>query len=278
MEVRLKIASIMILAGLFFADSSASADTTAVYKGKSKTIPLTMTVEIADNGNVRYQMSVGRTYGLVLDDVDYFVTLEAKGPVVDRADDLVTAQGEAMAAFMPAFRNHDTSAGPHLVPIGKVTINGRTGQAFGYKPEDEGVSATPVVVFNPSPELAQPGKIATKDMTESEKERAMAGAVVVITDDPDLAQLGKAMSKQFGASRAMLTHMIGNTPGMFTEMDKLLQSGAPLSFAGMELESVNHAPIDPKRFELPAQPETLDQIRERMKPLPPAPTTTPSRP
>jgi hypothetical protein len=273
-----RLVSIIVCAGLFFAASPATADTTAVYRARAKSFPLTMMVEIADNGDVRYQMSAGRTYGLVLGGVDYFVELGAKGPIVDRAEDLVTAPKEAMAAFMPAFQQHETPKGPELVPMGKVTINGRTGQAFGYKPEKKGATATAVVVFNDKPEIAHPGKITMREVTESEKDRMIAGTVVVISRDPDLAQVGKAMAKQFGTSRTMLTRMIGNTPGMLTEMDKLLQSGTPLSFAGMELQSVNHIPIDPKRFELPAQPETLDQIRERMKPLPPPPTTTLPKP
>jgi len=70
----------------------------------------------------------------------------------------------------------------------------------------------------------------------------------------------------------------GIQPWIAKEMLAILKTGAPLSFAGMELRSVNHALIDPRRFELPAQPETLDQIRERMKPLPPPPTATPTKP
>jgi len=224
---------------MLFAGSPAAADTTAVYANKSKTIPMTMTVEIGNDGSVRYQMSMGRTYGLVVNGTDYFVEVGAKGPVVDRAEDLVTAQKEAMALFMPALKEHDTSTGPQLVPIGTVSINGRTGQAYGYKAENKGTSSP---------------------------------AIVVVSKDPDLAELGKAMSRQFSTSLTMFSRMVGNAPGMFSQMKDILQSGAPLSFAGMELQSINHAPVDATRFELPAQPETLDQIRERMKPLPPPPT------
>lgn len=260
----MKLASIIVCAGLFFAASRATADTTAVYSAKSKSFPLTMTVEIADNGNVRYQMSTGRTYGLVLGGVDYIVELGAKGPVVDRADDLMTAQKEAMAAFMPSLQHHDTSAGPQLVAMGKTTIHGRTGQAYGYR---KGTTATSAISINPDP-----GKITTKEATKSEIESVTATPVVVVSDDPQLAALGKVMANQLSKSIAMLSGMIGGTPEIADEMQAILKTGAPISFAGMELQSVNHAPIDPKRFELPAPPETLDQIRERMKPLLPPPT------
>lgn len=274
--VFLRFAKLTTAAMALVAAMPASADTTAVYQAKRH--PVTMTVEIADNGSVRYQMSTGRTYGLVLNDVDYFITLEPSGPVVDRAADLVVAQNEAMAAFVPALPQQDLSAGPQLVPMGKVTINGRAGQAYGYKPEAAGATAIPTWEIIDNPDVAQLGKITTRQVTESEVERAMAAAVVVISDDPRLAQVGKAMSKQFGTSLALMTGVIGRAPDMFTEMHKLLQSGAPLSFAGMELKSVNHAPIDPKRFELPAPPQTLDQIRARLRPLPAPPTAKPEQP
>lgn len=272
----LRFAKLTTAAIALVAAMPALADTTAVYKAKRH--PTTMTVEIADNGNVRYQLSTGKTYGLALNDVDYLITLEPTGSVVDRVVDVVAAQKEAMAAFMSDFPHQDLSAGPRLVPIGRVTVNGRTGQAFGYKAEETGATAIPTIEVNNDPDLAQLGKITTRQVTESEKEEAMAAAVVVISDDPELAQLGKAMSKQFGASLTLMTGMIGNTPDMFTKMDKLLQSGAPLSFAGMELLSVNHAPIDPKRFELPAPPQTLDQIRARLRLLTPPPTANPEQP
>jgi hypothetical protein len=273
----MKTASIMVLAGLFLAGSAASADTTAVYTAQSKAVPFTMTIEIADNGNIRYQMSTGRTYGLVLSGIDYFVDLSPKGPVVDRADDLVTAQKEAIAPFMSAFAKGATPS-PKLVRIGEVTINGRTGQAFGYKSEGKGAVDAPLYLFNGDPELANVGKTRTLNLTDSQAKKLLGATVVVISHDPDLAQLGKAMAKQFGTTLTMFSGITGNTPGTFVQMEGLLQGGAPLSFGGMELQSVNHASIDAKRFELPAQPETLDQIRERMKPLAPPPTASPPKP
>jgi hypothetical protein len=230
------------------ASNAARADTTAVYKAKS--LPMSMSIEIADEGAVRYQMSQGRTYGLVLKDVDYFVEMGARGPVVDRANDLITAQREAMAAMLPDFakhfQEHGGAQGPPLVAGGKITINGRVGRAYSYPSANKEPKTEPVVV---------------------------------ISDDPDLAPIGKVMANQFGKSMTMVSSMMGgNTPGLFKEMVRVLQTGAPLRFAGMELISVNHAAIDPKRFDLPGEPETLDQIRDRLKPLPPPPTATLDKP
>ncbi len=259
-----------LVAALILASSAAEADTTAVYAARDRSLRLSMTVEIADNGSVRYQMSAGRTYGLVLSDVDYFVTVDPKGPLVDRVNDLVAAQKEAMAALMPTLRHDAKPAGPKLVPIGVTTINGRTGKAYGYR---RGTTPEPGPSLNPNL-----GTVTSRPATESEVKRASANPVVVISDDPDLAPLGKVMAHQFNKSVAMLSRMMGGAPGMIDEMQAILRTGAPLSFAGLELQSVNHAAIDPKRFELPAQPETLNQIRERLKPLPAPPTATPTKP
>lgn len=268
---------IAVLLGLISTSSIAIADTTAVYKAKSKTNSITMTVEIADNNSVRYELSTGGPYGLILDGIDYFVDAGSREPVVDRVDDLVTAQVEAMAALKPALKEHVPTTGTQLVPTGKVTINGRTGQAFAYKFEKSTANSA-VIIFNPHPQLSKVGKITTEEMSESEGEKALAQTVVVISHDPNLAQLGKAMAKQFSTSMRMMAGVIGNTPAPFRQMQTLLQSGAPLSFAGMELRSVNHATINPQRFELPAQPETLDQVRERMKPLAAPTTASPPKP
>lgn len=245
-QVTMGLKSFTLFVTLAFAAAPAAADTTAVYASKSKVFPTTMTVEIGNDGSIRYQTSMGRTYGLVLNGVDYFVDLSGRTPVVNRASDLVAVQREAMAAHMRAFQRDEPMNESKLIPIGKVTINGREGRGFGYESDSKLAADRP--------------------------------AVVVVSDDPDLAQLGKAMGKQFATSVTMLSRMIGSTPGKFTQMQEILASGAPLSFAGMELQSVNHAPIDPDRFKLPAEPETLDQIRERMKPLPPPPTAPLAKP
>jgi len=230
------------LATALLASSPAKADVTAVYQAKGHAV--TMTVEIADGGSVRYQMSVGSTYGLVIDAIDYFVQPGPNGPIVQRVSDLMTAQKEQMAAFLPKDMVPDDFVGPKLVPMGKVTINGREGRAYTY--ESQQVAKSPI-------------------------------PVVVVSDDPRLAQLGRVMANQFAKSSAMMDGVFGRTPGMITEMEKILNSGAAISFAGMELVSTNEAKIDGTRFNLPAPPETLDQIRARLKPPPPPPTAMPEQ-
>jgi hypothetical protein len=229
---------------LLFA-SPAHADMTAIYKSPSKTFDMTMTVEIADDGRVRYQMSVGNTYGLVIDDIDYFVQVDPQGPIVQRVSDLMTVQKEAIAGFLDKVPQPPKNEGPELIEVGKVTIHGREGRAYIYTSQRGSKGAAPVAV---------------------------------ISDDPNLAPLGRVMANQFSKSMTMMGGMVGHAPSMATEMDKILHTGTAISFSGMELTTVNDAKIDPKRFDLPAEPLTLDQIRQRMKPLPPPPTASPDNP
>lgn len=236
---------LLILFGLFaVCGSAAHADVTAVYKSSSKAFDMAMTVEIADDGKVRYQMSVGSTYGLVIDDVDYFVQVGPQGSIVQRVADLMTAQKEAMAGFLREVPTIPKENGPELILSGTTEINGRPGRAYIYA-----------------------SQMGHKDPTP----------VVVVSDDPKLAQIGKVMAHQFSKSSAMMGGMLGQVPGQFSEMERILKSGAAIRFAGMELASISDGEIDPKRFELPAPPQSLDQVRASMKPLPPPPTVTPEK-
>lgn len=86
----------------------------------------------------------------------------------------------------------------------------------------------------------------------------------VISADPDLAELGHAMARQFELSATMFGQAFGGKNPMAGMID-VLRSGAPLQFGGMSLGSVDHKPIAPDRFALPATPETPDQVRARLE-------------
>lgn len=224
------------------AASPAAADITAVYKGSQ--MPMTMTVEIADDGRVRYQTSGNSTYGLVIDDVDYMIQAGTTGPIVERAADLMTVQKEMMAQFMPRMSAQQKHAAMEFVESGRTTINGRDGIGFRSKGS------------------------AAKDNLPPD---------VVISEDPKLKPLGKVMAHQFSKSMAMMGDILGDGASPFASMEAVLKRGAPLRFATMELQTVNEAPIDPRRFSLPAPPQTIDQIRARLKPLPLPPTAIPPK-
>lgn len=219
----------------------ALADTTAVYSHQGGM--MTMTVEIASSGEIRVTMGgkmleemkkqlpagmeLDQFGGIVRDGENYLIQPGSEGkPLVIRMRDAAAVMKEYLATHREALPAPADSAveGPKLVARGIATINGRTGRAF-YSVDG-------------------------------------GQAVAVISADPDLAELGTAMRRQFATS----VQMMGSIGFSATDgsMDAILAQGAPLSFGGMDLQTVKHDPIPAARFVLPAQPASLDQVRSLM--------------
>jgi hypothetical protein len=207
--------------------SAAHADTTAVYGNAAA--KFTMTIKIAANGDIRGEVP-GRTYYYV-GGKDYFVDRTETGVIVMSLDDMakVVADqfGEQSAKMgIPPIKPPPMT----LVRKGTVSINKWSGDAYFMQIENGQVSPRPVAV---------------------------------ISHDPSLAELGKAMERQYEKSEMMMGQvMAGHAPT--SNMDHVLNSGAPISFAGAELQSVSFAPIPKNEFVLPAQPVAIDDVRKRM--------------
>ncbi|MEP9358900.1 hypothetical protein [Sphingomonas sp. KR3-1] len=235
------------LLALFLA-TPAWADTIATYSAQGGM--MTMTVEIATTGEMRVTMGgkmleqlkakapagmdLDQFGGIVRDGENYMLQPGPDGKVrVIRMRDAAAVMKEFMAAHMADFSKppEDAMQGPKLVARGTATINGRTGKAF----------------------YGADAKASTKVLP-----------VAVISTDPDLAKLGEAMRRQFATSMQMMGS--AGFPAMGSSMDAVLAQGAPLAFAGMELQTVRHDAIPPARFVLPAEPASLDQVRELMTP------------
>lgn len=223
------------LASLFIAPP-AWADITATYRAPN--FPMMMTVEIADNGDLRYQMSQGNAYGILKDDIDYMIESGPCGPVVSRAEDLVSVQKEAMGEFLSRFKDAPTPPDIQLVESGTREVGDRVGKAYYVTNDKGGPGAVPMLVMS---------------------------------DDPTLAPLGKAFAKQFGTSIGMMKGMIRTE--QMSSVANVLSHGAPLLlFGGMELVGVSFDPIDPQRFTLPSAPVSRDDLRKRFASMPPPPT------
>jgi hypothetical protein len=217
------------------APAPALADLTATYVAPHAFF--TMTIEIAANGDLRGDVGIPGSYFITRAGHSYFISPRPSGPVVMRVEDMAAVVAEHIAKTDPHFRGEMGAAHkPNLVEKGNVVINGRIGSAWYLKMENGKLSPSPVTV---------------------------------ISLDPALAPLGRAMTMQFEISAAMMGTMVGTSPS--GAMEDILKTGAPLSFAGAELKTVSTAPIPSERFELPAEPATLDVARKTMTPATPKP-------
>ena len=207
--------------------STAHADTTATYANPAA--KFSMTIKIASNGDIRGEVP-GRTYYFV-GGKDYFADRTDTGVIVMRLDDMAKVMAEKFAEMsakmgMPSFSRPPMT----LVQKGTVAISKWSGDAYFMQAPNGQVSPRPVAV---------------------------------ISHDPSLAELGRAMARQYAKSEMMMGQvMAGHLPS--SNMDQVLGSGAPISFAGADLQSVSFDPIPRDEFVLPAQPVPLDEVRKRM--------------
>jgi hypothetical protein len=240
----------LVALGLAASACPALADTTAVYAIGDGDFAMTMTVEIADNGDVRSQMSGPivekmpkgvAIYSITRGGEDFMVNETPEGVSVFRMSDMMTvmAEGWAKAREQTGAPDDDADADAPdlaLVARGERAVNGRPGTAYYLR---------------------------------SDKKKA--APVLVISRDPALAQLGRTMARQFGRSIIGMQSM-GVSAKPDESMLKALNEGAPLLFGGMaKLRTVRHEPVPADRFVLPAQPKTLDETRTLMTRKPPAP-------
>ncbi|MEA3038765.1 MAG: hypothetical protein QOE79_1278 [Sphingomonadales bacterium] len=207
------------------ASTPARADLTATYVAANPGMELKMKVEIAANGNLRTDMSVPGLYLIKGGGHSYLIMAGPAGPIVQDAADVGAVMRERLAQTDPHFCDAFAQApATRLVSRGTTTISGRPGEAFAFD---------------------RPGS-----RTE-----------VVISHDPALAPLAAAMAAQSRESMALMP--CGPLP-VFVQMQALLDSGAPLQFGPMQLDTVETGPIDPAHFVLPGAPLTREQVRAMM--------------
>ncbi|WP_447727712.1 hypothetical protein [Sphingomonas koreensis] len=241
------IARLLMALSLAASASPVRADTTAVYIAGADDLAMTTTIEVADNGDARSQMSGPlfdklpkgvALYTITTGGEDFIINEASEGISVIRLSDAMAVMAEhwAEANKQSGATEVDAEASDMaLVARGEQTVNGRSGTAYYLR--SGGKSSEPMLV---------------------------------ISRDPALAQLGRFMARQFGKSIDGMQAM--GVPGKPSDsMLKALNEGAPLVFAGVaKLQSVQHNPIPAARFVLPAPPKTLDETRALMTRKPPA--------
>lgn len=213
------------------AQPPAFADLTANYVGLNNAI--TMKIEIASNGDVRGETSNPNSYFITHEGHGYLIQASFNGPAVMRVEDVSAVMAEQMKRLMPKMPADAAKNFPafDLAKGSVVTIRGRPGVAYYM------------------------GTQASHAPTEK--------PTVVISTDPALAPLGAAMEHQFEMSMAAMGQMFGDA-NPFAGVLAVLKLGAPLVFTGMELDSISYDPIPASRFSLPAEPLTIDGVRQNM--------------
>jgi hypothetical protein len=223
---------LVILAG------PALADTTAVYEARNGAFKIT--IEIAANGDARSDVAAKPgSYVVMRNGEDFVVLTTPQGVVVDRMADLSQVTAKVAVEKTPELAklggelSHDLAAARLFVAGPVVSINGRSGTPYYFRMGYGKVDRPPVAV---------------------------------ISTDPALAPIGRMMTRSFRMSEQMLSGMTGGQPNAFqVQLDEILNTGAPLAFAGAQLVSVDNAPIVPSRFELPGPPESPAAIEKRIR-------------
>jgi|GEM_PF-2349531 len=206
-----------------------------------------MTIEADEHGNVRTQMARLGAYFLVSDGEFYQVATSEEGPSVIRLADLMAIQKEFAEDFFADRLEAWEKPTETFAPMDEETVGSRVGTGYGIVNDD-----------NPEPQYA----------------------LLVISDDPQLAPLGQALAN---SNEAMADSMNGwGAMGtvlrmMNDEMVAVMRKGAPLRMMSIELTDVSLDPIPAERFELPAQPLTIEEIRARFMPSVEPPPTLPPR-
>ncbi|HYG30476.1 MAG TPA: hypothetical protein VD887_09695 [Allosphingosinicella sp.] len=208
---------VLLLVG---CSSPARADLTAHYRHVDGSG--TVRVEVAGNGDARFEMS-GQPWRLIhRSGVSYVVYLLPGGPLVARIDDLrqlaTEHGGEPPSLAISSMR---------LVPRGEVRMGGFSGRAYHLQMPDGPTSR---------PQL-------------------------VVSQDPALAPIGQAWLRQIDFSMAMLRARGAPVPDAVTRIREVLTTGSPIYYGGQQLQRIDNAAIPAERFRLPAEPVTLDELR-----------------
>ena len=211
----------------------AFADMTAHYVGLDDQRMLT--VEIAGDGDrdLRMTFQGDPNYFLTHAGRDYLVKTSATGSTVMRQEDISTAWIERWGPARRSSRRSGQDVG--LVARGMVSIRGRKG--IGYVARGEGMSG----------QADEP--------------------VLVVSDDPTLAPLAAAMHRQFNTSFRTMQTLFGDA-SPWSGMAGIFDKGAPLSFLGMRLDTINRDPVPASRFVLPASPILLAEVKRDVASLP----------
>jgi hypothetical protein len=224
----MKSRAVLALAALAAAPP-VTGDLTATYAAPKGASHPTMTLEAAASGDVRADVGGPGLYMLRHLGRHYLVFTHGAKPIVVDAEKLGEAVSVARAKDDPACAGID-KAEPRLAMVhkGSAQIGDHIEDAWFSRGTDGVLSARP-------------------DM--------------VISHDRALAPIATAMAEQFRTT----VLMVPGCPRFRESLASILavlEQGAPLRYAELELVAVAEGRIDPKRFELPAPPLSPREMRD----------------
>ena len=219
----------------------ALADTTARYAiGEGKQL---LVVEIDDGGDRR--VGLDGVFSLIRHGgVDYIVIEKPGAKIVARLDDAI----KAMKSQMPG---RPVSGDKDVIALGggteEVQVAGFAATSWTIGPKDSAEKKLGVAMSG-DPELAPVGVVV----------RWLADTALSVFEDTVIPQ-----ASQFGP-----------------RLRELLAKGTPVRVAPLlELQSIDHKGIDPRRFDLPGPIASADELLEALGPSgPPAGSSTPLQP
>ena len=196
--------------------------------------PKTLTVTVADNGDVRIEGTGEKEYGLRIGDTFYLVSNTAKGLTVARASDLPLAVKKAVPSEMRQLFGKLGKDMPKsklvITPKGERAINGRTGKLY--------------------------------EISGLDRESGKKPAEFVMSDDPALKPFGDNLTDYISAITAPAMVMFGPMmEGLLTDMKTVFALGTPLDADGkFILTTVETVDTKAADFTLPAEPMSVDAL------------------
>lgn len=183
----------------------------------------TLKVEVSEQGS-RLEYS-NQPFRLILRNTEAYIVYKTSPEVVLRVSDAEKVFEE----FRPNVKIESSVIDRvKLVERGTATIAGYTGRAYHIQTSD-GVSSRPALV---------------------------------VSNDAKLKGVGEPLARQFDFSITTVRLSGRPVPPNILLLRQFIGNGTALAFAGYRLESVTSGDVDAKRLELPAEPVSIEQLRQ----------------